>query len=190
MIQRRMFGIAMIVAAALGFGFQNCGAPAVNGKLQSSNLPITPTPTPGPLEARYVLGGWVCGSIDLMGPAQSVYGIRSVLFELIPGQVRQVTTFFSNCSAVQYYSRSNPTPSTLSLGLGASECNLCSLSQCQPKGAPNPPISYLYSQAKAPLTLTLSRALTSIETNDVTSVYKQAGCTPGLLETLTYVLQP
>lgn len=173
--------------------FQNCdnslpGALVTKDQGSSTPTPV-PLPTPGPDEIRYTLGGWTCDSVDLIGVAQGSLLIRSMMLDLSDSAVRRSTLFFSACVKAQSFQISYPNASSIELTHGPTECFSCSTQQCYPMGPPNPSIVHTYSMIQNSSSLILSRALTSVEVLDVTSVYKQAGCIAGQTETLIYVRQ-
>lgn len=180
------FGVVLAV-------FQNCEmAPDQRGiwdRDDYSSMTPTPTPTPGPDDLRYVLGGWACGSKDLLGPSQITYNVRSIFLDVTPTVVRQITNYFTACTRTQSFLPAYPNATTLSITHGPTECSNCVPTQCYNVGTPNPSITVTYSMTKTSSTLTLKRVLSVIDVNDPTSVYKQAGCLSGEIETLTYIRQ-
>lgn len=185
-------GISFVVALAV---FQNCEmapyqrSPWDYDDDDFSSVEPTPIPTPGPNDVRYVLGGWACGSKDLLIHAQMSFNVRSIFLDVTPNEIRQLTNYYTGCTRFQSFSYSYPNSSTLSITHGPTQCVNCSPMQCYNVGTPNPPITVNYGVSQSASALVLKRVLTSVEVNDPASVYKLAGCLNGEIETLTYVRQ-
>lgn len=179
--------------------FQNCGTPmpvksrgyfsTSSSADQSASPSPTPFPSTGPLDGKYSLAGWTCGTNDIFTQAQTLSAIRSITLVIGGVDAKVTTAYFNSCAMNVDFNYGYGVSGIIATSQGVTTCSACSSAQCRGMGAPNPPITSNYSYSVSGSTMTFMRILSAVEINDLTLFYKAAGCTVGNQEVLVYVRQ-